>query len=176
MSAHTVPVTTPRRRARAAIGATVMDAAAYWLVAAGIYLSYGFLWYYAAKEKLFDQDGQMPAGLQKAFEGRFLDTFPGLNAAWVLLGILEAVCFLVIVASLVTGEFLPRRGKPILFAGLALSLATFAVMSVAQDMVGNFDSVASLFAYMGVTAVLMAVVRFMPARGGRHWTAPADES
>jgi hypothetical protein len=37
------------------------------------------------------------------------------------------------------------------------------------------DSVASLFAYMGVTAVLMAVVPLMPARRGRHWTAPADE-
>ncbi len=97
---------------------------AYWTLLAGIYLGFGFLWYYAAKEKLIDDSGTMPAGLAKAYAGSFADSFPGLNLTWTLLGIAEAVAFLGFVASILTGEFLPSRRKPILLGALGVSLLT----------------------------------------------------
>jgi hypothetical protein len=57
---------------------------------AGIYLSVGFLFYFAAKEKLVDDGGTMPAALQKLFSGSFFASVPGDNAAWILLGLIEA--------------------------------------------------------------------------------------
>lgn len=156
---------TPSRRASST--ARIADIATYWSAIGGIYLAYAFLWYYSAKEKLFDQNGHMPAPLAKAYTGHFIDSFPGVDTAWLLLGLLEAVAFIVVIASLVTGEFLPHRDKPILLAALGVSLFTFAVMTFAQNMVANFDSVASLFGYMGVTGVVFALIRFVPAfRGG----------
>jgi hypothetical protein len=160
MAAHVAPA--PTTRQRAITWSTVTDAVTYWTAIGGIYIAYGFLWFYSAKEKLFDQDGKMPAGLAKAYSGHFIDSFPGVNTSWLLLGLLEAVAFLFVVASLVSGEFLPRRSKPILLAGLAVSMFTFALMTFAQNMVANFDSVASLFTYMGVTAVIFALIRFVP--------------
>jgi hypothetical protein len=142
----------------------VADAVTYWTAAAGIYIAYGFLWFYSAKEKLFDDNGAMPAGLAKSYAGHFIADFPGTNASWLLLGLLEGAAFLVILASLLTGEFLPARRKPILVAGLAISLFTFAVMTFAQNMVGNFDSVASLFTYMGVTGVVLLLIRLRETR------------
>lgn len=155
MSAHATAAPTTRSLSVSGIA----DAAAYWTAAAGIYIAYGFLWYFSAKEKLFDDNGKMPAGLAKSYSGHFIDSFPGTNAAWLLLGLLEGAAFLVIVASLVRGEFLPHRQKPILIAGLGLSLFTFGLMTFAQNMIGNHDSVASLFTYMGVTGVVLALVK-----------------
>lgn len=155
MTAHAASAPTTRSLSVSGIA----DAAAYWSATAGVYIAFGFLWFYSAKEKLFDQDGTMPAGLAKAYSGSFIDSFPGVDASWLLLGLLEAVAFLVIVASAVAGEFLPSRRKPILFAGLSISLLTFALMSFAQNMIADHASVASLFAYMGVTAVLLVAVR-----------------
>jgi hypothetical protein len=161
MAATTAPVV----KSRAIHWPDILDAATYWAGIAATYLSYGFLWYYAAKEKLFDQNGDMPAGLAKAYKGTFIDNFPGINASWLLLGLLEAVAFVVIVASLVSGEFMPTRRKPILLAGLTVSMFTFAVMTFGQNLIGNFEGVASLFTYMGVTGVVYAVIRYwLPAR------------
>ena len=123
------------------------NAVAYWLGMTGIYLTFGFLWYYAAKEKLLDQNGHMPAGLVKVYHGSFIDSIPGLDAAWILLGLLEAVACVFFIASLVTGEFLPERRKPLLLSGLAVSIFTFAVMAFANNMVGDFATVAELFSY-----------------------------
>src|SRR3954470_24223582 len=161
MAAHAAPVTKGR-----AIGwSDALDAATYWSGIAATYLSYGFLWYYAAKEKLFDQNGTTPAGLAKAYTGTFIDNFPGINATWLVLGILEAIAFVAIAASVVSGEFMPTRRKPILLAGLAISMLTFAVMTFGQNLIGNFEGVASLFTYMGVTGVVYAVIRYwLPAR------------
>jgi hypothetical protein len=170
MAAHTVPVRTHDRTKRLT-ASTVFDAALYWTAMAGIYLAFGFLWYFAAKEKLFDQNGNMPAGLAKAYDGSFLASFPGQDAAWLLLGLLEAVVFLVIAASLVSGEFLPARPKPILLAGLGLSMATFALMAFAQNMIADHESVASLFTYMTGTAVIIFLVRALPPYRGRFGAA-----
>jgi hypothetical protein len=164
MAAHALPTTSPRHRS--VTWSSVTDAATYWTAIASLYIAYGFLWFFAAKQKLFDQNGKMPAGLAKTYQGHFLTSFPGLNTTWLLLGLLEGAAFLVIVASLVAGEFLPHRRKPILLAGLALSMLTFAAMTFGQNIVGNFDGVASLFTYMGVTSAAYALLRFVPSFRG----------
>jgi hypothetical protein len=145
------------------------DALAYWLGLAGVYLTFGFLWYYSAKEKLFDQNGTMPPGLKKVYAGSFLDSVPGLDAAWLLLGLLEAGAFLLFAASLLTGEFLPERRKPLLLTGLGASIFTFAVMAFANNMIGNFETVASLFSYFTGTAIVIGLVLLMPPYRGREW-------
>jgi uncharacterized membrane protein YphA (DoxX/SURF4 family) len=62
------------------------DGAVYGLLLAGIYLLVGVLFFYAGKEKLFDGLGA-PAGIEKQFSDTFLDTIPGVDAAWTILGI-----------------------------------------------------------------------------------------
>jgi hypothetical protein len=166
MAAHTAPVPTTRNRSISV--SAIADAAGYWATLSAVYLSYGFLWFYAAKEKLFDDNGTMPAGLAKGYSGHFIASFPGVNAAWLLLGLLEAVAFLVVIASLAAGEFLPQRRKPILLAGLSVSMFVFAVMTFAQNMIGDHDSVASLFTYIGVTGVVYALFRFVPLLRGER--------
>jgi hypothetical protein len=166
MAAPTAPTHSPRDRTIA--WSAIADAVTYWAGIGAIYLSYGFLWYYAAKEKLFDQSANMPAGLAKAYSGSFIASFPGTDTAWLLLGLLEAVAFIVFVVSLLAGEFLPRHPKPILLASLSVSMLTFAVMTFAQNMIADHESVASLFTYMGVTAVILALVRFVPPFRGER--------
>src|ERR1700744_1753039 len=156
MAAHAAPVS----KSRAIHWPDILDAAPYLAGIAAAYISYGFLWFYSAKEKLFDQNGTMPAGLAKAYKGTVIDNFPGINATWLLLGLLEAVAFLFVVASLVSGEFMPTRRKPILLAGLTVSMFTFAGMTFGQNLIGNFGGVAELFTYMGVTGVVYAVIRY----------------
>ena len=163
MAAHAADIPESRRHT---VGISdALDAATYWAGIAAVYLSYGFLWYYAAKEKLFDQNGDMPAGLAKAYHGTIIDTTIGVNTSWLLLGVIEAVAFLVVVASLLTGEFMPTRRKPVLLAGLAFSMFVFAVLTFGQNIIGNYEGVASLFTYMGVTGVVYAVIRYwLPRR------------
>jgi hypothetical protein len=162
---HSVARVTPSERT----GVTVADGVAYWLASAGIYLSFGFLFFFAAKEKLIDNSGTMPAGLAASFHGTFVTSFPGTNAAWVLIGLLEAVVFIVFVASAFAGEFLPTRRKPILLSGLALSMFTFAVIALGENMTGQFATTAALFEYLVGTAVLIGVVLLMPPYRNAHW-------
>ena len=129
-------------------------------------MGFGLLWYYSAKEKLIDQSGVMPEGLAKGYAGSFVDSFPGLNATWTILGIVEAVAFLGFVASAITGEFLPHRRKPILIASLGVSMFTFGLLIFGQEMVGEFDSVAQLFGYFGATVVTLLLVSILPPRRG----------
>lgn len=167
--AHPSATPEPRRAAIARVEGKAADAAAYWLALGGTYITFGFLWYYSAKEKLFDQNGHMPAGLAKEFHGSFVASVPGLNASWVMLGLLEAVACALFVVSIVTGEFLPDRRKPILLTGLCFSVFTFAVMTFANNMVGDFATVAELFAYFTGTMLVIGLVLLMPPYRGRHW-------
>jgi hypothetical protein len=112
---------------------------------ADIYLSVGFLFYFAAKEKLIDQSGSMPVGLQKAFHGSFIATIPGDNAAWTMLGILEGLVAVGLVLTLVRGEFLAHRTKPILIASLSLAMTAFGLMALAENMVGDNATVSELW-------------------------------
>jgi hypothetical protein len=164
MAAHAAPV--PSQPDRTHAWSRLVDAGTYWAGIASVYIAYGFLWYYSFKEKLFDDDGNMPAGLAKAYTGTVIDDFPGLDTTWALLGILEGLAFLAFVASFLAGEFLPQRRKPILLSGLAFSIFVFAVMTFGQNIVANYESVASLFTYMGVTAVFYGLLRFVPMYRG----------
>lgn len=143
-----------------------VETIAYWAVVAAIYMGFGFLWYYSAKEKLIDQNGVMPEGLAKGYAGTFVDSFPGLNATWVILGIVEAVAFLGFIASIVTGEFLPTRRKPILVASLGVSMVTFALLIFGQELTSEFEGVAQAFAYLGATVVTLLLVTILPPRHG----------
>lgn len=167
---HTAsPPTEGRTATIARIEGKAADAAAYWLALAGTYMTFGFLWYFSAKEKLFDQNANMPAGLKKEFDGSFLASVPGLDTAWLLLGLMEAVGFVLIAASVVAGEFLPARRKPLLLTGLGWSIFTFAAMAFANNMVGDFATVAELFTYFTGTVVVIGLVLLMPPYRGRHW-------
>jgi hypothetical protein len=153
----------------------IARAATYTTTLAGIYLSVGFLFYFAAKEKLFTDNGVMPAPLAKLFDGSFFASVPGNNAAWLLLGLLEASVVVLLAVSLLTGEFLPQRRKPILLAGLGVSLLAFGVMGVANDMIGNNATVIELFTYFGLTVVVMFLVRQMSPYRPMSWLAGGVE-
>jgi hypothetical protein len=161
---HSVPA-----RARATATAHIADVASYWLIIAAMYMTFGFLFYYASKEKLFDDSGTMPAGLAKGFHGSLIASFPGANTSWLLLGLLEGLVFLVIAASVLAGEFLPTRRKPILLSGLGLAMFAFGLMSFAENMIGEFSTVAELFGYLTGTGVLIILVLLMPPYRATHW-------
>jgi hypothetical protein len=136
----------------------------------------GFLFYYAAKEKLFVDGGTMPVPLQKLFAGSFFASVPGDNAAWVLLGLIEASVVVLLAVSLLRREFLPQNRKPVLLAGLGVSLLAFGVMGLANDMIGNTATVIELFTYGGITVVVMFLVRQMSPYRPMSWlSGEADE-
>jgi hypothetical protein len=144
------------------------DWVVYVLALTGIYLLVGVLFFYAGKEKLFDGLGAPPP-IEKQFAGTFLNTIPGIDAAWTILGILEFAIFVLTVASLATLEFLPTRRKPILTCALALAIFTFSVLAIGQNVVGENSGVAELFLYAGATAVLLGLVLVMPPRRPGNW-------
>jgi hypothetical protein len=128
----------------------------------GLYVVQGALWYYSFKEKVFDDDLIAPEPIKKQFDGSLIDSFPGTSVAWGILGILEGIIVLVLLISLIRGEFLPQRRKPVLLGALALSLFVFALLLFGDSMTAEFDGVASLFTYFGVTVVLMGFVLLLP--------------
>ena len=144
------------------------DGVVYGLILAGIYFLVGVLFFYAGKEKIFDGLGA-PAGIEKQFSGTFLDTIPGIDAAWTILGILEFAIFVLTVISLVMREFMPDRRKPVLLSALALSIFTFSILAVGQNVVGEHEGVESLFLYAGATGVLMFLVLMLPPYKAANW-------
>jgi hypothetical protein len=144
------------------------DGVVYGLLLTGIYLLVGVLFFYAGKEKLFDGLGA-PAGIEKQFSGTFLETIPGVDAAWTILGILEFGAFVLTVVSLVRLEFLPSRRKPFLLSALALAVLTFSVLGIGQNVVGENSGVAELFLYAGATGVLLALVLILPPYRPANW-------
>jgi hypothetical protein len=75
----------------------------------------------------------------------FLDTIPGVDAAWTILGILESLIFILIVVSLIRLEFLPDRRKSFLLCSLGLAIFTFSILAMGQSVVGENSGVAELF-------------------------------
>lgn len=144
------------------------DAAVYALTLAGIYLLLGVLFFYAGKEKIIDGHGAPPP-IEKQFSGTFLETIPGVDAAWTILGLLELGIFVLIVVSLVRLEFMPDRRKPFLLCSLGLAIFTFSVLAMGQNVVGENEGVAELFLYAGATGVLIALVLLMPPYRGADW-------
>ena len=138
--------------------------AMYWLSMAAIYIIQGGLWYYAAEEKIIGGDLKAPAGIEKAFAGSFFDTFPGIGVAWAVIAIAEAAIVIALAVSLIRGEFLPSRSKPVLLAALAGSLVVLGAMLFGQSMIAAHDSVASLFSYAAGTIVTMGAVVYLSPR------------
>jgi hypothetical protein len=145
----------------------------YWLTMLGIYVMQGALWYYGAYEKIVGGDMKAPAGITKSFQGTFIDSFPGIDVAWGAIAIVEGLLVVGLAASLVRGEFLPSRAKTVLMGTLAGSLVVLGALLFGQAMVGEHDSVASLFTYGGVTLVMMAAVAALAPRSS-FWAR--DES
>jgi uncharacterized membrane protein len=143
----------------------LFDLAAYWLIVAGVYLLVGVLFLYSGKSKLFDDNGHAPAALKKQFEGTFIDKVPGVDTAWVIIGILELAIVALMVVSIMRGEFLPRRTKSVLLVALALALVTFACLSFGQTSTGNNQGTASLYTYFASTAVILLLVLQLPVLG-----------
>jgi hypothetical protein len=146
------------------------DGVVYGLALAGIYLLVGVLFFYAGKEKIFDGLGA-PAGIEKQFSGTFLDTIPGVDAAWTILGILEFAIFVITVVSLIRLEFLPSRRKPFLLSALSLAIFTFSILAIGQNVTGENGGVAELFLYAGATGVLIGLVLLMPPYRPANWVS-----
>jgi hypothetical protein len=149
--------------------ATILDDVAYWLTIASVYFLVGVLFFYSGKQKLFDEDAKPPPGIARQFSGTFIATFPGVDALWAILSVLEFGIFVLLVVSLLTGELLPHRSKRILLVGLALALFTFACLSFGQTSTGNNEGTASLFTYFGATAVVIVLVLLLPPNRPRAW-------
>lgn len=145
------------------------DAVAYWLIYLGIYVLVGFVWYYAFKEKVFDDGLIAPAPIKEGFAGSFIASFPGTSIAWGILGIAEGLAVVGLIASLARGEFLPRRTKPILLGTLAYSMLIYAVLAFGQSMTAQHESVAELYAYFAATAVIFVLVLLTPPYRPQRW-------
>ena len=152
---------------------TVFEGIAYWLILAGVYLMVGGLMFYSGKEKLFDSDGNAPAGIKEQFENSFLSTFPGTDTAWFILGIFEFGVFVLLLASVVRLEFLPHRDKSILQVGLALALLTLACLAFGQTATSQFSGTAELYGYFASTAVILLLVSVMPPNRPDNWLSGA---
>ncbi|HVC06826.1 MAG TPA: hypothetical protein VND98_04480 [Solirubrobacterales bacterium] len=148
---------------------TLADSVAYWLIYPGIYLLTGFLWYYAFKEKIFDDGAAAPAPIKKEFAGSFIASFPGTSLAWGILGVAEGLVVLALIVSLVRREILPQRAKPWLLGALGFSMLIFAVLAFGQSMTSQFESVAQLYSYFAATAVIIVLVLLMPPYRPARW-------
>lgn len=144
------------------------DIVVYALSLAGVYLLIGVLFFYSGKSKVIDGHGA-PDAIAKQFKGTFLDTIPGVDAAWWILGILESLIFILLVISLIRLEFMPDRRKPWLLSGLALSVFTFSILAMGQNVTGETSGVASIFVYAGATVALIFLVFVMPPYRPKNW-------
>ena len=152
---------------------TLFDGAAYWATLVGVYLMVGGLMFYSGKEKLFDDDGNAPQGIKEQFQGTFIDTFPGTDAAWIILGILEFGVFALLVASLIRLEFLPHQDKSLLQVGLAVALLAFACLAFGQTVTRQFEGTASLYTYFASTVIILILVSLMPPNRPDRWLGGA---
>jgi len=148
---------------------SLWDGVAYWATIAGVYLMVGGLEFYSGKGKLFDSNGHAPEAIKKQFADSFLHVIPGTDAAWVILGILEFGVFLLLLLSLLRGEFFPHREKSIMQVALAVSLITFACLAFGQTATGQHEGSASLYQYFGATAVILILVSLLPPNRSDRW-------
>lgn len=152
----------------------VLDMASYWMVMAGVYLSVGTVFFLGGTEKLFAAGGiHAPAGIVEQFAGTWMASFPmgGMDFFWGVLGVFELAVFLMLVASLLVGEFLPSHRKSFLEAGLALAIVTFAFLGYGQNLTSNFAGVATQWSYLAGAGVLMILVGMLPPNRHRAWAS-----
>src|SRR5262245_44530052 len=162
--------TAKQERPFAIIGqGSIFDGIAYWATLVGVYLMVGGLMFYSGKEKLFDDNGNAPQSIKQQFAGTFLSHFPGTDAAWIILGVLEFGVFALFVLSLIRLEFLPHRDKSLLQVGLAVALFAFACLAFGQTATKQFAGTASLYTYFGSTVVILILVSLMPPNRSDRW-------
>jgi hypothetical protein len=158
------------RRDFAVVGkGSIWDGIAYWAIVVGVYLMVGGLFFYSGKEKLFDDHGHPPASIAKQFDHTFIGSFPGIHAAWIILGVLEFGIFAILVLSLILAEFLPHRPKHAMQVALAVALVTFACLAFGQTSTGQFSGSASLYQYFGATVVILILVSLLPPNRPDNW-------
>jgi len=158
------------RRDFAVVGkGSIWDGIAYWAIVAGVYLMVGGLFFYSGKEKLFDDHGHPPAPIVQQFNHTFIGSFPGIHAAWIILGVLEFGVFAILVLSLILAEFLPHRPKHAMQVALAVALITFACLAFGQTSTGQFSGSASLYQYFGATVVILILVSLLPPNRPDDW-------
>ena len=159
-----------RRGSFAVVGAgSIWDGIAYWAIVVGVYLMVGGLFFYSGKEKLFDDHGHPPAPIVQQFNHTFIGSFPGIHAAWIILGVLEFGVFAILVLSLILAEFLPHRPKHAMQVALAVALITFACLAFGQTSTGQFSGSASLYQYFGATVVILILVSLLPPNRPDNW-------
>jgi hypothetical protein len=146
----------------------IADVIAYWLVLAGIYVAAGVSFYFAGKAKVFDQ-GAMPASFAHRFRGTIIDSFPGLDASWIILGVLELAVCAALAMSLLRGEFLPTKTKPVLFIALALAMLTFSLLLFGEQLTAQYDNAAHLTSYFAASGIMIVLVMLMPPYRGSRW-------
>lgn len=145
------------------------SAIAYGLSLFGVYFIVGYLMGMGAVGKLFAGPIAMPAETAKAFAGTWIANLVGVNFLWGVLGVTELAIVLVILASVVRGEFLPSRQKSLLQVALSMALVLFSFMAFGQTLTHNFAGVLAQYTYFGVTVVLMGLVSMMPPNRSAHW-------
>ena len=142
---------------------------AYLFALVGLYVMVGGLMFYGFWEKAVDGDFKIPPPLAQQFDKTFIGTVPGSSAAWVIIAILEGFVFLLLVASVATGEFRPSKRKPFLLTCLAMALLVFGLLAFGQNATAQHESVASLYGYFGATVILMLFVRTLPPYTSNRW-------
>lgn len=155
---------------------SIFDGIAYWATLLGVYLMVGGLMFYSGWDKLVHDDGNAPQGVKDQFKGTFISHFPGTDAAWVILGILEFAVFVILVASLIRLEFLPHRTKSLLQVALAVAMLTFACLAFGQTATKQFAGTASLYTYFGSTVVILILVGLMPPYRPDRWLGGTEDS
>jgi hypothetical protein len=148
---------------------TIFDGIAYWAILVGVYLMVGGLMFYSGKEKLFDDNGNAPQGIKTQFQGTFISHFPGTDAAWIILGVLEFAVFTILLLSLIRLEFLPHREKWLLQVGLSIAMLAFACLAFGQTATKQFSGTASLYTYFGSTVVILILVSLLPPNRPDSW-------
>jgi hypothetical protein len=149
--------------------ATALDLVSYWLVMISVYFTVGVVFFLGGVEKLFTGRIAAPPTVAQQFSGTFLARFLGISFWWGVLGVVEMLVFLVLLASLVTGEFLPSHRKSLLFVALSLALVLFSFLSFGQNLSGNFAGAATQWNYFGITAIVIILVQMLPPNRPRRW-------
>jgi hypothetical protein len=148
----------------------------YWLAITSIYLTVGTVFFFGGIGKLFAGTIAAPSAVVEQFSTTWLAVFPGVNFLWGVLGVMEMAVFLVVLASFVTGEFLPSHRKSLLSVALGLALLTFTFLSFGQTTTSNFAGAATQWSYIAGTVVLMLLVSILPPNRSRLFGGGGSES
>lgn len=135
------------------------DNLAYYVRYLAIYVAFFGLFFQAGWGKLFGGESAPAKMFTHSWVDEIVGTGDGLSAVWDLDGIGELIVALLVLASLVTGEWRIGYKKQFLRIGLAVAMLLFAVMVTGMSAAGNNSGAASLFFYFGAAGVTYLLVR-----------------